>query len=115
VKALLRSRELTMGHGRALLGMENPDAMVRLAKKALRRGLSVRQVEELVTSERKPGKRKRKKPTGLSPDGEKLVERLQRRFKTRVRIRDRGGSGRIEIDYHTLEELDRLLEELLGH
>ncbi len=113
VKDLMRSGRLSMGHGRALLGLEDTEAIERLARKAAKRGLNVRQVEEIVgTSGRTSGKR-RKKTRGATPDEEKLVSRLQRRFKTRVRIRDRGGSGRIEIEYHTLEELDRLLEELL--
>jgi ParB family chromosome partitioning protein len=113
VKDLLRSGKLTMGHGRALLGLEDPEAIARLARKAVKRGLNVRQVEEITGASRKPSRKRRKKTGGSTPDEEKLVSRLQRRFKTRVHIHDRGGSGHIEIEYHSLEELDRLLEELL--
>jgi ParB family chromosome partitioning protein len=115
VKRMLSAGKLSMGHGRALLGLGDGTAIERLARKAVKRGLSVRQVEEAVAGAgRKQAAGRRKKPRIPSPDEEKLVSRLQRRFHTRVRIRDRGGSGRIEIEYHTLEELDRILEELLG-
>ena len=75
--------------------------------------MNVRQIEEIVGASGRTSRKRRKKTGGATPDEEKLVNRLQRRFKTRVRVRDRGGSGHIEIEYHTLEELDRLLEELL--
>jgi ParB family chromosome partitioning protein len=114
VQALLRNGRLSMGHGRALLGLDNNAQMERLARKTIRRDLSVRQLEELV---RHPGSlRKGKKPgkkTAQPPETDRLVTRLQRRFKTRVRLRDKNGTGRIEIDYHSLEELDRILEMLL--
>jgi ParB family chromosome partitioning protein len=114
VREMLRNGSISMGHGRALLGLADAESMVRLARKAQKRGLSVRQIEDLVAAAGSPSRRRKGKTTAASPDEEKLVNRLQRRFKTRVRIRDKGGSGRIEIEYHTLEELDRLLEELLG-
>jgi len=114
VQALLRKGKLSMGHGRALLGLDNNAQMERLARKAIRRNLSVRQLEEMV---RHPGSiRRKKKPgkrTAQPPETDRLVTRLQRRFKTRVRLRDKNGTGRIEIEYHSLEELDRILEMLL--
>ena len=114
VREMLRRGSLSMGHGRALLGLADAESMVRMARKAVKRDLSVRQVEDLVSAAGRKTRNRKKATAAASPDEEKLVNRLQRRFKTRVRIRDRGGSGRIEIEYHTLEELDRLLEELLG-
>ena len=110
VQALLRKGSLSMGHGRALLGLSDHTQMERLARKTIRRNLSVRQLEEIV---RHPGSfRRGKKPT-QSPETDRLVTRLQRRFKTRVRLRDNNGTGRIEIEYHSLEELDGILEMLL--
>ena len=114
VQALLRKGRLSMGHGRALLGLDNNAQMERLARKAILRNLSVRQLEELVRHPgiphrgKKPGKK-----TVQAPETDRLVTRLQRRFKTRVRLRDKNGTGRIEIEYHSLEELDRILEILL--
>jgi len=114
VQTLLRKGRLSMGHGRALLGLDNNAQMERLARKTVLRNLSVRQLEELV---RHPGSPRRGKKPGRKtvqpPETDRLVARLQRRFKTRVRLRDKNGTGRIEIEYHSLEELDRILEILL--
>jgi len=112
VQALLRKGKLSMGHGRALLGLDSNAQMERLARKTILRNLSVRQLEELV---RHPGSRGKKpgRKTAQPPETDRLVTRLQRRFKTRVRLKDKNGTGRIEIEYHSLEELDRILEMLL--
>jgi ParB family chromosome partitioning protein len=111
VREMLEARKLSMGHGRALLGLSDDRAIVRLARLAVRRSMSVRQLEEKVSGGRKrsgsPGSSERR-----PPDVRKLEERLQRSVGARVRIRDRQGKGRIEISYSSLDELDRLLERL---
>ncbi len=104
---LLRSGKLSMGHGRALLGLEKTEMIPRLAVNAVKRNLSVRQVEERVRVLNSPARKPR--PLKESPETRQLQESLQRVLKTRVRIRGKGSTGRIEISYHSLEELDRLL------
>lgn len=108
---LLRSGKLSMGHGRALLGLEDRDRMNRLAVSAVKRGLSVREVEESVRRLNAAGSDTAgRKVRETDAETRKLQDSLQRILKTRVRIRGRGGSGRIEISYHSLDELDRLLD-----
>jgi len=111
IQEMLDSGKLAMGHGRALLGLADPQAMVRLARMAVRRSMSVRQLEEKVAGRRSDRGRKRTPPS-RSPEIRQLEEKLQRSLKARVRIHDRSGRGRIEISYASLEELDRLLEAL---
>lgn len=107
---------LTAGHARALLGLRSTTQMEYIARKVLRESLNVRQTEALVketltASAAKPAK---PKPRSVGPAVRQLEERLQRALGTRVRLRDRGrGRGRVEIEYHSLEELDRLLDILL--
>lgn len=111
IRELLESRKLSMGHGRALLGMEDARSMIRLARLAVRNSLSVRQLENKVAGRSTPSGKQRSKPR-RSADLRRLEERLQRSLKAKVRIQDRKGRGRIEISYSSLEELDRLLEKL---
>jgi ParB family chromosome partitioning protein len=109
---LLRSGRLSMGHGRALLGLEKTEMITRLAVNAAKRSLSVRQVEEKVRNLNSPARKPRTMKD--SPETRQLQESLQRVLKTRVRIRGKGSKGRIEISYHSLEELDRLLALIRG-
>jgi ParB family chromosome partitioning protein len=110
VRVMLRTGQLTMGHGRALLGLSDQDQILRAAGMAVHRGMSVRALEELVRSRRQEGQGKKNgKTQKVSPEIVALEEGLQRLFGTRVRVRDAGGHGSIEIEYASLDELDRLL------
>jgi len=110
VRVMLRTGQLTMGHGRALLGLSDEDHMVRAAGMAVHKGMSVRALEELVRSSRSEGSAKKPgKVREVSPEIAALEEGLQRLFGTRVRVRDTAGRGCIEIEYSSLDELDRLL------
>jgi len=110
VRVMLRTGQLTMGHGRALLGLSDEDHMVRAAGMAVHKGMSVRALEELVRSRRPEGSAKKSgKDREVSPEIVALEEGLQRLFGTRVRVRDTAGRGSIEIEYASLDELDRLL------
>ncbi len=111
VRAMLRSGALSMGHGRALLGLSDEEGIVRAAGLAVHRGMSVRALEEFVRLRRKPVK-PRAGTRRSSPEIAQLEESLQRVLGTRVRVRDSGGRGSIEIEYASLDELDRLLSML---
>ena len=111
VKKMLREGQLQMGHGRAILGLNDTSAMQRAAVAAFKRNMSVRQLEEkirlLVSGTKKKPAASAKRTT---PEEKELVETLQRLLKTRVRIRGSGKKGRIEISYHSLDELERILD-----
>lgn len=107
---------ITMGHARALLGMDSPEGMVRLARDIVKRGLSVREVERIVKKAResKNGAAGGADPYHQLPGGETAVrrasEQLQRSLGTKVRIVPKGRRGRIEIDFSSPDELNRLLD-----
>jgi ParB family chromosome partitioning protein len=106
--------QLSMGHARALLGLEREDEIERTARAVVGRGLSVRQTEQLV-------RRRRAGPAAAKPEApapsanvRDLESRLRQALGTKVRLaQTAAGAGTIEIDYHSLDELDRLLELLL--
>jgi ParB family chromosome partitioning protein len=117
VRALVQDRKLDMGHARALLGLEEASAISQSARRVVARGLSVRATEDLVRRERglaaKPANSEQKPKNASVRD---LEQRLLRRLGARVAIRDRGGNrgGTIEIRYANLDDLDRILEKIIG-
>jgi ParB family transcriptional regulator, chromosome partitioning protein len=110
IKDLIYSGALTMGHARALLSIEGRTGQVQASRKIVKKGLSVREAELLARKLSKPEKKK----DGKDPQTASLEDKLVRHLGTKVRIIHKGKKGgRIEIDYYSLEELDRLLEILL--
>lgn len=117
VKEALESGAITMGHARAVLGLEDPGLEVTAFKKVLAGRLSVRETERLVQHLREASARGG--PRRADRDAQaaeralaRIGERLQRALGTKVEVRARGSRGRIVISYFSNEELDRLLERL---
>lgn len=108
VQLLLAEHRISMGHARAILGLQDPDNQRQVAEKVSAQGLSVRQVERLVqkmTSDRTESEQ----PQTQDPNVKAAVEELERALGTRVRIVEKNEKrGRIEIEYFSAEELDRL-------
>lgn len=109
VLELVRSGELSAGHGRTLLACQDEAVQVRLARRTVKEGLSVRALEALVAG--KP-LRKKPRPRKKDPNIAAIEEDLKRSLGTKVRLVNNGKSGKIEISYYSLDELDRLLEYL---
>jgi ParB family chromosome partitioning protein len=116
---------LSMGHARALLALEDPDSMVKMARDTVKKGLSVREVEKAVRSARKPANEDGEAGSdgdgdpfasipGGAPAVRRVTDELTRIFGTRVRVTPSGRRGKIEIDYSSAEELDRLIAQLKG-
>ena len=109
VKAMLRDGALDMGHARALLGVPRIPELVALARQVADGKLSVRETERLVKGKKDgPGSGAGKKPA-MSREAKTLIEELQRRLGTKVRLRERGaGKGTLEVDYFGYVDLDRI-------
>jgi ParB family chromosome partitioning protein len=112
VKTMVRSGKLSMGHGRALLGLYDEETIVRVAKTSMSRGYSVRTLEEVVR--KRTGKRPVKKKAVVLPEIKQLETELQRILSTRVCLKDFSGRGKLEIEYSSLDELDRILSIIRG-
>jgi ParB family chromosome partitioning protein len=111
VRDLVREGSLDMGHARALLGLEEGEAIRKMAQRAVREGLSVRATEALVRSlGRKPP---RKDGPAATPAIRDLTARLQRRLGARCRVVPKSAvSGRLEVEYTSLDELEGILGKI---
>ncbi len=116
VLGLLHEGRLSVGHARALLGLEDPAAATALAKEAVDLGLSVRDVEDRVRGGRAPVRRPRlKKGLGQAPEVRRIEDALRRRLGTDVRVTLRSkGKGHIHVGFYSNDDLARLLELMLG-
>ncbi|MEW6517700.1 MAG: ParB/RepB/Spo0J family partition protein [candidate division FCPU426 bacterium] len=114
---MMRKGSLSEGHGRALLAVGEEDVRQRLAEKIVRDNLSVREAEQLAQGLKpvRPGKGKSAKRMEIKdPHTRHLEEELRRKLGTQVKVVPRNAhKGRIEIEYYSLEDLDRILA-LLG-
>jgi ParB family transcriptional regulator, chromosome partitioning protein len=109
VQLLVAERRLSMGHARAILGLTTPDLQTQLAEKAAAQGFSVRQVERLVKKVNEP-REPSDKPL-QDPNIKAAVTELESILGTRVRIVEKSEErGRIEIEYYSQTELQRLYE-----
>ena len=114
VRTMVIEGRLNMGHARALLGLESDPVIERLARQAASRGLSVRQVEAMVKRERENGNRPAQQHAPASPAARDLVHRLEQALAVRVKlVQSSAKSGRLEIYYTSLDELDAILGKIL--
>lgn len=102
---------ITMGHAKAILGIEELDKQLGVHERVLREGLSVRATEEAVTRLKSTNIKSKSRPRKESLFLEELTARLQEKLGTKVAIRSKGvgHKGQIQIDYYQLDDLDRLL------
>jgi len=112
IKALIDDGELSMGHARALLVIPDRAQQVALAERIIKEGMSVRLAEVLGKKEA-PKQAKHKTKKKQDPHVRDLEEKLIRALGTKVKIKHAGKRGKIEIEYYSLDELDRLLDILL--
>ena len=112
VQQLVLEEQISMGHARAILAMEGANEQRRLAEQTVKFGWSVRQVENMVAVSKAPVRPKEMKR--VDPNVRAATETLERSLGTRVRIVEKGKKGRIEIEYYSQEELQRLYERLVN-
>ena len=111
VQTMLINEELSMGHARALLAIEKEEVQVETAKAIVERKLSVRETEKLVKAILNPKQAKLPIPSTNDVVYEKLSDKLKEIMGTKVNINHKkGGKGKIEIEYYSQDELERLLE-----
>src|SRR2546426_1118145 len=116
VLQMLHEGQLSVGHARALLGLEDQRIVTNLAREAVAQGLSVREVEDRVRGGRAPERRPRmKRGVGAAPEVRRVEDALRRRLGTDVRVTLRAkGKGQIHLSFYSNEDLARLLELILG-
>jgi ParB family chromosome partitioning protein len=106
---------MSVGHAKAILAVASPERRRSLRDRIVRDALSVRQAEELArdlgATTRAP---QRSRISTLDPDLANLVDMLRQRLQTQVRLRGSASRGRIEIDYVGADELNRLVDLVMG-
>ena len=111
VKEMVEGRSLNMGHARALLALEDPEALVALARRAAQQGWSVRETERAVNRLARPAKERPQAPA-RDADVRRLETELSDRLGATVRIDHRARGGRVIIRYHGVDELEGIIEQL---
>lgn len=117
IREQLIQNRITSGHARAILSLETKEKQIELSSLIIKKGLSVREAEILA-------KRWSTKTKGLIPKGLKkedlksqlhsIQDSLRKHLGTKVRIFPKGQKGKIEIEYYSNQDLERLVELILG-
>lgn len=113
VQTFVKEGKISNGHARALLSVNNNDIQFELAEKIIEEELSVRQTEELVKIALEPKKTEEKPIITHNPEAARaylaIAKDLKTIFGTKVNIKNGKNKGKIEIEYYSQDELDRLI------
>ena len=114
VKTFVQDGKLSMGQARTLLALKDKDRLVELAKKTIKENYTVRQLEQIVNDMNGKKKVKKDRKKKLSPYLLQSQDRLQEKFGTKVAIKanEKTGKGKIEINYLSTEDFNRILDVL---
>jgi ParB family chromosome partitioning protein len=119
VQAYVAGGHLSLGHAKALMGLDSPEAVVKMAERIVEKSLSVRRTEEAVTTWLHPGPDVREmdqqlRELRMDPNVKEAQRELERALGVRVTIKDRKGRGKILLEYSSLEDFDRIVAALGG-
>ena len=103
--------ELSAGHAKVIAGVEDEAKQISLAEDTIKHAWSVRQLEK-ITREEKPAARPAKKATVKNANVKRVEEDLKEALGTKVTLNQKGNKGKIEIEFYSKEELERLIEML---
>ena len=113
IQELITEGKISMGHGRALLGLRKKESITKVVEKVLKDGLNVRQLEQLIQELNEHVSRETKKPV---PEKDIFIKEqessLCERFGTKVQIKQTKDKGKIEIEFFSKEDLERILDML---
>jgi ParB family transcriptional regulator, chromosome partitioning protein len=113
IQVAVRNGEISMGHARALINVDTIDKQLYIFDEIKTKGLSVRQTENLVRNFYKEPDDKKQTVTSLPPAFKKIEDKLSSHFSTRIKMKQgKNGSGQITFDYYSLEELNKLLDQM---
>ena len=110
IQARLRDSSISAGHGRAILVLSGEQEQVKFCSLIIKKGLSVREAEEYVT--KRTHLIRRKKMAHRDPHITELEEELQKILGTRVKILHARKRGKIQIEYYSHEDFERILKIL---
>lgn len=112
VRKLVSEGKLSSGHVRALINVPDVQKQIALAMQAVEQGLSVRQIEVLAKESKDVAKKTKSKKPKKSADVKRVEEDLKNTLGTKVNLNQKGKKGKIEIEFYSKDELERLIELL---
>ncbi len=115
LQQLLAERRLSAGHARCLLSLIDEEMQRKLAEKIVAQGLSVRQVERMTKKMTEPREPNADVEDALDPNVKAAIAEMEKILGTKVKIVEKNaGRGRIEIEYYSAEDLDRVYSVIVG-
>jgi len=120
IREMVQASRLSVGHARALLAIPSERVMIDLAREAVAKNLSVRDIERRVkqatTSARPPSTTSAKTDTARVAEIRRVTDRLRRRLQTDVTVDiDDKDRGQLRITFYSADDLNRLIELITGH
>lgn len=112
IREMLLANQLSAGHAKAIAGISDTEKQIQLAEYAIKEGLSVREIEKIIKEENAPKKKISRKKAEKSADVRKVEDDLKQIMGTKVNLNQSGKKGKIEIEYYSRDELERLIELL---
>ena len=114
IQVAVRNGEISMGHARALINVDTIDSQIYIFNEIKNKALSVRQTETVVRNLYKQSGAVKKTAKSPMPQGfQKIEDKLASHFSTRVKLKhSRNGSGQINIEYYSLDELNHILSQM---
>jgi len=115
IQESLQQGEISMGHARTLMGLSSNADQIQTWKKCVKQGWSVRKLEKVVRDAVEgPSRKKLKKVDTMSQAYTELEDKLRSVLGTQVKIRSASKGGKIEVSYYSEDELERLIDLMLG-
>ncbi len=115
IQKAVRDGAISMGHARAIIGLEQVDKQLYVYRETMEKGLSVRQVEQLVKNmlQEKPAANKIHKGLSLPPAYKRIEDNMASHFSTKVNLdRKKSGKGAITIEFYSDEDLERIMDKM---
>jgi ParB family chromosome partitioning protein len=112
IQKMVENDKLSFGHAKALMPLDSPETMSRLAQRVVTLSMSVRQTEGAVANLLNPPEKKEVAERQIDPNVREVEREMERSLGIRVRIEDRKGKGKIVLEYKSLEDFDRVVEML---
>jgi ParB family chromosome partitioning protein len=115
ILGLLAERKLSAGHGRALLSLPTADLQREVAERATAQGWNVRQTERMTQKMTEGRQAKKLEEVQIDPNVKAAIQAMEEKLGTKVKIHEGArGKGRIEIEYYSAEDLDRIYDVIVG-
>ncbi len=109
---LVKSGEISFGHAKVILSAKDTHSMLEIAKEVVSKGLSVRDTELIINQKPKKEKKKTKKDLNVELAFSDIEKKLTEQIGAKVKISSKGNKGRVQIEYYSNDELERIIKIL---